>query len=313
LRALPALSTLIAGENRLQKLDLSQNRELTTLECEKNELTKLDLRGLTKLVTIKCASNRLTSLKLAGCSQLLTLDASQNALASLDLTGLERLTTLSVADSELSALDLASSLGLQSLDISGTAITSLDITSSWRLLALKLSTGKGARAVKIEATPAQREVIPSLRKRFRLGAGLLGGPASAELHERARSHNWDDGLLPLIEIACHKRCDLGTALLIYWHGKPYYYAQYRGRDDISAEHELEQFDLLTEIEERVQGGEYKLRQIHFDPSNELGIDWTAITYPELPKVRELPPRMFEPSMTGPGPRARGLAPVGMLN
>jgi len=53
-----------------------------------------------------------------------------------------------------------------------------------------------------------------------------------EWHQVACNWNWDDGADELRWIIQQPTCDRGTALLVYWHGGPRYYAQYATRDEV---------------------------------------------------------------------------------
>ncbi|MBD3255845.1 MAG: DUF4274 domain-containing protein [Candidatus Lokiarchaeota archaeon] len=41
-----------------------------------------------------------------------------------------------------------------------------------------------------------------------------------KLHQKARHFNWDDGLDGLYKIIENKKCDKGTALMIFRMGRP---------------------------------------------------------------------------------------------
>jgi hypothetical protein len=114
---------------------------------------------------------------------------------------------------------------------------------------------------------------------------------SALLHRFAAAYHWDDGYDLLKRCIAHEKCALGTALLIYWMGKPHYFRQWADADDVP-DFQRPLFDLLTSIERRVKAGKYKRAGISFDPRRHAKTDWTAITYDELPKNRELPAHML---------------------
>ena len=84
------------------------------------------------------------------------------------------------------------------------------------------------------------------------------------LHEEALNHNWDDGVRRLVEIVKDSACDRGTALLIYWNGRPHHFRQYKGADDVPP-FERAKYDLLMEISKRYQRSFYRKNGIRFDP------------------------------------------------
>ncbi len=113
-----------------------------------------------------------------------------------------------------------------------------------------------------------------------------------ELHVFASAYNWDGGVDDLQRVVRHPRCDLGTALLVYWRGQPGYYLQYPNRDAVP-DHEREVYDLLREIEGRVAAGAYRTAAQPFDPADDMGDD----SRPKPQRVkrygRDLPGAMYQ--------------------
>lgn len=105
--------------------------------------------------------------------------------------------------------------------------------------------------------------------------------------------NWGYGCEKLREIIRSPDCDLGTALCIYWSGRPDFFRQFKSRDDVGPPRD--DFDLLVEIEQRVADGFYRHHQIAYDPFDDRGMDQTNV-YPKLRrKYRcELPDVMYQP-------------------
>jgi len=97
----------------------------------------------------------------------------------------------------------------------------------------------------------------------------------------------------LREIIRSPDCDLGTALCIYWSGRPDFFRQFKSRDDVGPPRD--DFDLLVEIEQRVADGFYRHRQISYDPFDDRGTDQTNV-YPKLRRKYqcELPEVMYQP-------------------
>lgn len=167
--------------------------------------------------------------------------------------------------------------------------------------------GRGLPRKKIEATVAKsaKNVVKAwlatqlsiaiVRARKQMARGqkevdaLLSRIAKMDaraLHNFANRYNWDDGIFALDAVARHPRCALGTALLVYWLAKPYWYAQWRAA---SAADDPECFAMLEHIQARIATGRYAHVGIAFDPRKE---NLTGDTYPKKPKKRALPADVF---------------------
>lgn len=122
-----------------------------------------------------------------------------------------------------------------------------------------------------------------------------------ELHQLAWSFNWDDvGLEAPRAIIRRPDCDLGTAVLLYWHSGPRFYAQYPGEQEVPA-HSRALYALHREIEERVRTGFYAHRAFRFDPRDDRGHDWTH-DYADLPERTPLPAEMRQATPGDPAER-----------
>jgi hypothetical protein len=125
-----------------------------------------------------------------------------------------------------------------------------------------------------------------------------------ELHLYADDFNWDCGCDEMGKVIAHPLCDLGTALLIYWRGRPRWYLQYNNRSEVK-EYELETFDLLQEIERKVLAGDFHTRTQPFDPRNDMSNDCT-VEYEDILEpirrgkvlTRTIPPIMMEAVAAG---------------
>ncbi len=106
-----------------------------------------------------------------------------------------------------------------------------------------------------------------------------------ELHAFANEFNWDCGCKEMSDVVRHPLCDLGTALLIYWHAGPSYFLQYADRSEVR-DHEIEQLTLIEEIEQRVNDQQYKTATQPFDPRKDQGTDRTTL-YDDLAKGLEI--------------------------
>lgn len=107
------------------------------------------------------------------------------------------------------------------------------------------------------------------------------------LHRLADQWNWDDGLTVLRLIIDNQQCAIGTALLIYWRGSPHYFRKYTHRNQIE-HYNLGNYDLLLEIEKRMEAGFFQHRGIAYDPHNDRGIDLTRCKYKASLMKRDIP-------------------------
>ena len=109
----------------------------------------------------------------------------------------------------------------------------------------------------------------------------------ARAHRTALSFNWDYGCDKLRDII-RRRCDLGTAILIYWRGQPDFYRRFRRRGAITVGPDV--FDLLVEIETNVAAGFYTDRNIPFNPFDDEGHN--QCRNPKRDVFCELPAAMY---------------------
>ena len=99
---------------------------------------------------------------------------------------------------------------------------------------------------------------------------------------KAYRHNWDQGVAALSKIVKDPECDLATAKLIYWLGKPAFYNEYDDVADIP-KHARTVHTLIRGIEQRVLAGEFE-SLIEFDPGR----------FERIPdELGKIPPAMVE--------------------
>ena len=86
-----------------------------------------------------------------------------------------------------------------------------------------------------------------------------------ELHQMAANFNWDTGHGPMEKIIEHPFCEKGTALMIYFLGKPEWYYRHlqNGRPLIGDQPVT--FEFLKKIEEGIEHGRFEDGKIKFDP------------------------------------------------
>ena len=131
----------------------------------------------------------------------------------------------------------------------------------------------------------------------------------AQLHRYAKYYNWDGGTGPMRRVIGHPKCDLGTALMIFWHCDPRYYYECISKGDTASAHEGEGWHLMGEVIAKVRRGHFKTARLAFDPRKDMGCDWTAgppslkaIGFPEIMCAPVRPGRRDE-RIGGPKKRA----------
>jgi hypothetical protein len=95
---------------------------------------------------------------------------------------------------------------------------------------------------------------------------------STDQYYLAENYNWDDGVEILQWIIESKKCDKGTASLIFWMSEPDYYFE-KSESEIS-NYEKDTFLLLKRIVEKFNNKEFKKSNLKYDPTyREKRIDW----------------------------------------
>ena len=145
---------------------------------------------------------------------------------------------------------------------------------SWRERRLQAGRAQAVKAIEAQLRERQRD------------RAKIAAMDARKLHAFTHRYNWDDGIWAMDAVARHLKCALGTALLVYWLAKPYWYLQWR---TATASDDPVTFEMLRFIEQRVQRGGYAHAGIAFDPRDE---DFTSDTYEGERKVRTLPSHML---------------------
>lgn len=95
---------------------------------------------------------------------------------------------------------------------------------------------------------------------------------SADQYYLAKYYNWDDGVEILNWIIESKKCDKGTASLIFWASEPDYYFE-KSESEI-ADYEKSTFLLLKRIVEKFNNKEFKKSTLKYNPLDRVKrIDW----------------------------------------
>lgn len=313
--ACPALVDLDCARNRLAALDLSPCRGLTRLDCAHNYLEALDVAALVDLRSLSCDGNQLRSLRLGSSPALDALSCAGNRLRTLDLSDCRALVEVCLSGNELEGLDMSSHASLCTLDASDNRIASLRVVAPG-LAVLRLR-GNPIAGVDVQGFPElwRLEVDPGVPVSGTEHQRWALAPPAADvaiedmdawaLHAFARSIRGPHAEERLHAVVTSPRCDLGTALMVYWTSRPGYYLRYASRDEVEG-FERPGWDLVETIERRVREGRYTGRAIWFDPRNDKqtrsvrGFDWTRETRaPTSPTGRAIPERMMAPSRPHP--------------
>lgn len=81
------LEQLSCRHNKLQKLDLSKNKQLWALDCDNNNLKSLKLGRNSQLSMLNCFDNPLEKLDIGGCPRLLKIATNEMIYASESRAG----------------------------------------------------------------------------------------------------------------------------------------------------------------------------------------------------------------------------------
>lgn len=313
----PGLAHLDCARNRLDALDVAPCRELRHLDCSGNYVDRLDLTELSALQSVRCSANQLRELRLGAHPALDELLCAENRLRALDVSQCPALAVLECGGNELTALDLSGNPALCAVDARGNSLRDVQFAAPG--LAHLLLSDNPLRAVDVRALPelcrfevdARVEILAEeaqLRRLDGLRRSLEGVDLSEldtfALHAYAIALEGADEAR-MLEVIRHPRCDLGTALLLYWMNAPHYYLRYGSREEVEP-FERPGWDLLVEIEQRVAEGFYQTAHIWFDPTHDKqirsvrGYDWTRpVREARGPVRRSIPERMMEASRTSP--------------
>ena len=85
---------------------------------------------------------------------------------------------------------------------------------------------------------------------------------SAEWHQYVQNYNYDDGIEPFMWLIKQSSFDKGTALCLYWHLSPTFFAE-KTLDEGDFQYNV--FSLVREIEQNFLNGFYESEQFSFDP------------------------------------------------
>jgi hypothetical protein len=94
--------------------------------------------------------------------------------------------------------------------------------------------------------------------------------SSLELHQIAANLSWDTGFNVLEKVITHPLCEKGTALMIYFLGKPHWYYQHLQKGKPLIGDQPQSFAFLQRIEQSVMNQQFCIGVIGFDPTKVRG-------------------------------------------
>lgn len=88
------LEKIVCAGTSLDKLDISENKQLEFLSCPYNKLKSLDCSKNVKLTAVQCYGNKLTSLNVKKSARIEEVSCANNQIKSLDLSQNRQLKTV---------------------------------------------------------------------------------------------------------------------------------------------------------------------------------------------------------------------------
>jgi hypothetical protein len=100
------LTWIHGSDQKLSKIDLSQNHNLTNIAFENNYLEEIDITNNHKLVGIMLNSNPISTIDLSKNNNLIVFQGSNTLLDSLDITNNHLLTAITIEDNNFTKSEL---------------------------------------------------------------------------------------------------------------------------------------------------------------------------------------------------------------
>jgi hypothetical protein len=164
IRFFTSLVRLDCSRNRLNGLNLNDNRVLEVLNCSRNTLGEFNVDSCFVLRELDCSNNLIGTLNLLnnrnlvtlicndsflnfildlrGCFRLRFLSCESNLLSSIDLTNSFLLTEMNCSNNRLVSLDLTNCFGLRRLNCRSNLLASLNVGVRWALETLDCSSNQ---------------------------------------------------------------------------------------------------------------------------------------------------------------------------
>lgn len=130
IEAFESLETLNCSNNKLSRIDISNNTEIKELDCSINALEELEVFNNVSLETLLCNGNLLTSLNIQENTVLKKLDFTDNQITGIDLTMNDSLTSLKCSGNRLQELQIDSNTLLEELFSDNNQLETLNVTEN---------------------------------------------------------------------------------------------------------------------------------------------------------------------------------------
>ncbi len=113
------LKYLDCSNNAIERVDVSNCRELGALICNRNKIDFLNVTDCSSLTTLKCSSNPIRELDLRSCTELKELDCSATQINALDLSNCEDIGSVNASNCDnLAGLNIAKRQYVKHVDVS---------------------------------------------------------------------------------------------------------------------------------------------------------------------------------------------------
>jgi hypothetical protein len=86
-----------------------------------------------------------------------------------------------------------------------------------------------------------------------------------QLHRYVEYYNWDGPQAPMWRVIGHAKCDLGTALMVFWLCEPEFFHELLARGEKLEKYMIGGFKLMRSVMARVRRGQYRRAQFSFNP------------------------------------------------
>ncbi len=133
------LEVLIADNNDIRSLDLSENTNLRELSVFNNKLISLNVSNNTRLENLNIYKNRLSDLNLLNNRNLAYLAAADNNLTELDLVNNKQLVNVYCQNNQLTSFDISNSPLLKILNCEYNNLSNLNVDNSNELVQVNAS------------------------------------------------------------------------------------------------------------------------------------------------------------------------------
>ncbi len=132
------LTSLDCGDNNIQDMDITNNKQLLYLDCDRNDLKDLDLSNNTKLLELDCGYNYLKKLDVSANISIKIISCNDNNINELNVDNNEELVSLNCGSdlknrNTISKLSLDNNPMLRMLNINNNNFTTIDLSNNTKL------------------------------------------------------------------------------------------------------------------------------------------------------------------------------------